>query len=1016
MLALVDTGSTLSYISVHGVRDLQNLHLAKTWIPSEKVIVANGSAETVNFTYDLPLEIQDHRFLLSVRYLPCLTGKLLLGLDAIQYLGLRMNGGDQTWHFPNSEESHPFESRIVDAAATTSSCGGLLTLSTSEKNLLDELLGKFQRMPLPPNSVTDLVKHHIDVQGHQPIRQKPYPVNPKLQEVIHKEVDKMLADGVIRKSSSGWSNPIVLVRKPDNTYRFCLDFRKLNNVTKKDAYPLPNMTSILDQLRSARYISKLDLTSAYWSIALDDDSCEKTAFAVPGRGLFEFVRMPFGLTNATASFQRLMDSLIGPELEPNVYSYLDDVIVVSDTIEQHLRLLETVLDRLHRSKLRINWAKCEFCMSEVTYLGFKVDKTGLKIDPEKLRPVIEYPAPRNLKELRRFLGMCSWYRRFIPDFAETTASLTKLLRKQQKWEWTEAQDQSFEALKQLLVSPPILSRPDFQHPFCVQTDASHSGLGAVLTQTIEGKEHVIAYASRSLSKAELNYTVTEKECLAVVFGCKKFRPYIEGYKVTVITDHSSLRWLHSLTNPTPRLARWALELQSHDLEIIHRKGALNHVPDALSRIPSCSSGESFPVCALNISDSEEDSWYSRKLLAVTEHPERHPDYQVVDNRLYRRRFDSLDLVLQGATEPWKLVIPDQQIPDVLREVHDDAAHFGVEKTYARLTKHYYFPGMWNKVNDYVRTCKACQEVKSPPLKPPGLMNSHPSDGPWQRVYMDLMGPYPRSSRNNVYILVIEDQFTKWVELTALRVASAQVVMEQFKKLVLHRYGAPSVVFTDNGTPFVNNLMSQLLRDLNIQHMRTPPYFPQSNLVERKNRDLKRLIRTYTDARQRNWDVHLSEFAFAINTTVHSSTGYTPALLNFGRELPSSNTVWSRSHPNVDPNNIQDAAPARHVEKLHHLKELYDLVNQNQMQASQRQTRYYNLRRRDVQYNPGDLVMRLNFKLSSAANHYNANLDKKWLGPFVIGRRIGPVIYELLRQDNSDAGRWHVRHLKPFFER
>jgi Retroviral aspartyl protease./Reverse transcriptase (RNA-dependent DNA polymerase). len=349
MLALVDTGSTLSYISVHGVRDLQNLHLARTWIPSEKVIVANGSAETVNFMYDLPLEIQDHRFLLSVRYLPCLTGKLLLGLDAIQYLGLRMNGGDQTWHFPNSEESHPFESRIVDAAATTSSCGGLLTLSTSEKNLLDELLGKFQRMSLPPNSVTDLVKHHIDVQGHQPIRQKPYPVNPKLQEVIHKEVDKMLADGVIRKSSSGWSNPIVLVRKPDNTYRFCLDFRKLNNVTKKDAYPLPNMTSILDQLRSARYISKLDLTSAYWSIALDDDSCEKTAFAVPGRGLFEFVRMPFGLTNATASFQRLMDSLIGPELEPNVYSYLDDVIVVSDTITFSLGI--QVL------------AKCKFCKS-----------------------------------------------------------------------------------------------------------------------------------------------------------------------------------------------------------------------------------------------------------------------------------------------------------------------------------------------------------------------------------------------------------------------------------------------------------------------------------------------------------------------------------------------------------------------------------------------------------------------------------------------------------------------------
>lgn len=1021
MLALVDSGSTLSYLSASGIEQLESLHLARTRITCERVIVANGRSENVNFAYDLPLEVQDQKFMLSVRYLPCLTSKLLLGLDAIHYLGLQMDGVEQTYRFPNSDQSYPFENLITDVvlpstSSTSTSCGGLVPLSSTEQKTLDKVLKRYQSDVIPPEAVTNLAIHHIDVQGYQPIRQKPYQRNPKLQAIIHEEVDKMLVNGIIRRSQSGWSNPVVLVKKKDNSYRFCLDFRKLNDVTKKDAYPLPNMTAILDQLRSARYISKLDLTSAYWSIPLDEASCEKTAFAVPGRGLFEFVRMPFGLTNATASFQRLMDSIIGPELEPNVYSYLDDIIIASDTLEKHFKLLELVLKKLHLAKLRVKWEKCEFCMSEVTYLGFKVDKNGLRIDPEKTRPVVEYPAPRNVKELRRFLGMCSWYRRFVPSFAETTGPLTKLLRKQQKWEWSDAQNQAFESLKSRLVSSPILSRPDFTQPFCVQTDASHSGLGAVLTQTIDGKEHVISYASRTLTKPELNYSVTEKECLAVVFGCKKFRPYIEGYKVTVITDHSSLRWLNSLNNPTPRLVRWALELQSIELEIIHRKGALHHVPDALSRIPSSSSAQNFPVGTINVVNSEEDPWYTRKMKAVADHPERHPDYRVVDGRLYRRRFDPLDLVLQEATEPWKLVIPKNQIPDVLREVHDGAAHFGVEKTYARLANLYYFPGMWNKVNQYVRSCRSCQEVKTPPLKPPGLMHSASSEKPWQRIYMDLMGPYPRSSKNNCYILVIEDHFTKWIEVTPLRVASANVIADHFQRLILSRYGAPEVVVTDNGTPFVNNKMQELLRSLNIVHTRTPPYHPQANLVERKNRDIKRLLRTFTDSRQRNWDTQLEQFAFAVNTSVHSSTGYTPALLNFGRELTAANTVWSQSRGRAHPDVSHDTTPALHVQHLRNLADLYELVQQNQLRSTQRQKVYYDARHRDMNLQPGDLVLRFNFKLSSAANHYNANLDKKWLGPFLIGRRLGPVVYELLREDGSDAGRWHVRHLKPFIAR
>lgn len=1010
----MDSGASLSYLSYNGLNKLKGIHLSKRKTYNERVVVANGRTEPIKTIFDLPLRIKDKEIFLSTRYLPSLTCDLLLGLDAISTLGLRVDGATQTWQMPGSEESFQFEHPQV--SGSNHSCHGISAIDETDQLRVKELVDRYRNQTIPADSHTDLVEHVIDVGDHTPIRQYPYQVNPKLQDIIYQEVDKMFSEGVIENSSSGWSNPIVLVKKPDNSYRFCLDFRKLNCVTTKDAYPIPRMNEILDRLSSSKYISKLDLKSAYWSIPLAQDSKEKTAFAVPGKGLFQFKRMPFGLCNAGATFQRLMDNLFGPELMPSVFVYLDDIIIISENLEHHLKLLEEVFQRLLRAKLRINWDKCEFGVSEVSYLGYRITENGLETDLDKVKPILEYPAPRNVKELRRFLGMCSWYRRFIPSFTEIVNSMSMLLRKEQRWTWTEKQQQAFDHLKSLLIRPPILSRPNFNHPFTLQTDASFSGLGCVLTQTFDNQEHVIAYASRSLQKAELNYTVTEKECLAILFGLKKFRPYIEGYRVTVITDHSALRWLTNLTNPTPRLSRWVLELQGLDLEIIHRKGALNHVPDALSRIPENNNLPVDTICMITQADQRDDLWYNNKKDLVEAHPERYPDYKIENNALYRRKFDSLEMVLEGSTEPWKLVVPRNQINTVLQECHDDSAHFGIQKTYDKLSLRYFFPGMWQSVVKYVKSCLACQQVKSPPEKPPGLMNSTPSERPWQKVYMDCMGPYPRSSANNQYILVIEDSFTKWVELAALRVISSRVICEQFKKLIVYRYGAPQAVVTDNAKSFVSHEMTQLLSQLGVKHIRTPPYHAQANMVERKNKDVKRMLRTYTDARQRNWDIHLQEIAFAANTSVNVSTGFTPAMLNFGRELsPINNTLYNKM--SLD-NNQQTLpfVPELQARNLRGLKDLYDLVQANQLQSSSRQAKYYDRNHRDVRFHVGDLVMRVNFKLSSAVDHYNAGLAKKFLGPFQVVHCVTPVIYELETEDGFPAGRWHIQHLKPFYRR
>ena len=335
-------------------------------------------------------------------------------------------------------------------------------------------------------------------------------------EAAQAEVDRMLAEGIIEPSESPWSSCPVIVPKSNGKHRFCTDFRLVNQVTKRDAYPIPHMDNIFDKLRSARYISTLDLSQAYHQIPLEAKSREVTAFTIPGRGLMQFTRMPYGLTNAPATFQRIMDNLIRPEWSPHVFAYLDDIVIVTESFDKHIKWLKIVLEALKKGNLQVNKNKSKFCVSEVKYLGYVVDANGLHADPDKIKPIAEYPAPTNLRQLRRFLGMMGWYSRFIPHFADYRAPLNQLTPKGVKWHWDTAQQEAFETLKLALTQAPVLARPDFTRLFCLQTDASDIAIAAVLTQDFDGEEHRIYYVSRTLTKTERNYTVTERECLAVL--------------------------------------------------------------------------------------------------------------------------------------------------------------------------------------------------------------------------------------------------------------------------------------------------------------------------------------------------------------------------------------------------------------------------------------------------------------------------------------------------------------------
>lgn len=1011
--AIVDSGATSTYLGDAGIKFAERLGYRSRRVASTATTIANGEKIECNKEFTLTLTLKHVTRKLAIRHFARLPVPLLLGLDALSALGMVVDHRRRVWSFSGCPETQ-YEFERLDSIPFANTLLKISDLEPSEtqrlSTFLDREIPKLRAAP----GVTDLIIHRMDVGNAAPIKQRYYPVTPIIREAMNAEVDRMLEAGVIEPSNSDWSTPIVMVKKPNHTYRFCLDFRKVNSVTKKDAYPLPYMSQILDRLRAAKYISTLDLSQAYHQIRLAPESREITAFTVPHRGLFQFTRMPFGLSNAPATFQRLLDRLIGPELEPHAFAYLDDIIIVNETFEEHLEWLKRVFDIVTGAGLLINPDKCDFCCTEVRYLGFRVNRNGLQVDPEKTAPIREFPVPTGIKPLRRLLGMASWYRRFVPHFAAIAAPLTKLTKKSQRWLWGEEQQLAFEKLREALVSPPTLACPDFNAKFTLQTDASMSGLGAVLTQELEGIEHPIAYASRSLSAAERNYSTTEQECLAILWAIRKFRAYLEGYQFTVITDHHSLRWLQNLKDPAGRLARWALQLAQYDFEVVHRKGALNHVPDALSRMfeddpPNRTDAvseledENWLALVTGIAggvrverepvDESSERWYARKLRDVQAAPARFPRWKIIENRLYVHRRTHRRVPAKGDYSEWKLVVPRAARDEVLRENHDEpqAGHLGVDKTYQRIFVSYYWPGMMRDVIRHVRHCETCQRVKSEQLPPIGMMGRRIVDEPWSVVAADIMGPLPRSHSGFCYVLVIQDLFTKWVECCALRKANGKRIGEALEDLVFSRWGTPQVLLTDNGTEFANNHLDVIARTRGIHRSFAPPYHPQANPVERVNRVLKTMMVSFIENDHKAWDEHLPEFRFAYNTAHHSTINNTPAFLNLGREPKPHNFYRRREEGELE---IEPLPPEEWSTRMQELESVRVRVTHDLEEAYQRQSAQYNKHRRDETFAKGELVLKRQRVLSSAANSIAAKLTTRYHGPFRIRELLSPGVVQV----------------------
>ncbi|KAJ8730401.1 hypothetical protein PYW07_017439 [Mythimna separata] len=465
-------------------------------------------------------------------------------------------------------------------------------LNSEETEALYSVCSQFSdvfHLPDDQLTSTDAIEHKIKTTSDDPIHVKTYRFPECHKKEVDSQIEKMLRQGIIKPSMSPWSSPIWVVPKKldasgQRKWRVVIDYRKLNDITIGDSYPIPNIAEILDQLGKSKYFSTLDLASGFHQINMSAEDSPKTAFSVP-KGHYEFTRMPFGLKNAPSTFQRLMNSALSGLQGIQCFVYLDDIVIYSYDLASHIDNLTNVFGRLRQFKLKLQPDKCEFLRKEVSYLGHVITDKGVKPNAAKVSAILDFPVPKTPKDVKSFLGFVSYYRRFIPDLSSIAKPLTNLLKKNVEFVWSNEHQLAFEILKNKLITAPLLIYPDFSKPFILTCDASNYAISSILSQGEVGKDKPIAYASRTLNKSESNYSTTEKELLAILFGCKTFRPYLYGRKFLIVTDHRPLRWLFNHSDPSSKLQRWRLKLEEYEYEIIYRKGKLNNAADALSRYP-----------------------------------------------------------------------------------------------------------------------------------------------------------------------------------------------------------------------------------------------------------------------------------------------------------------------------------------------------------------------------------------------------------------------------------------------
>lgn len=743
---------------------------------------------------------------------------------------------------------------------------------------------------------TGVIKHTIDTQGKGPIAQRPYRTPYKLQPEMNRQIQELLDKNIIRESTSPWASPAMLVAKKGGEYRLVVDYRKVNSITKPDSFPLPLISDCLDKMNKKTMFTTLDFKWGYHQILMSEESKEITAMIV-SNGLYEWNRLPNGLRNAPSLFVRTMQHILRDVLGKFCLTYLDDVIIFSDNVEDHIKHIKIVFDLIKEAGFKLKLKKCQFMKRKVVYLGHVASAEGISPDQSKIEKLANYKRPTSAEEVRQFLGASGYYRKFIKDYGKIARPLNLKTHKEnlkKPFTWDENDQAAFETLRTALITPPVLAYPDFTLPFVLNTDASSYAIGCVLSQVQNGKEKPIAYGSRQLNAAERNYSVTEKEALSVVYGVKQFKHYLSASSFKVINDHKGLQWLHKHKDADSRLGRWALSLSGLNYTIEYKKGVNCGNADFLSRLRVSAIREGSVEIDIK-KEQDEDRLckairlYLEKGELSEEDKEAMPIWAKEINlyTIHRGNLFREEPFPRRKERTLQLVLPFLLREKVLKELHDEptSGHLAFMKTYNKVKDMYYWPTMRNEILSYCQACEVCLANSKSKLRAP----LHPIDlatSPFQVLSCDFMGPItPVSPNGNKYIMVVTCYFSKWIEVIPLPDQTTETTLDALYKYVISRYGPPKILVSDRGTNLTSTLFRAVCDKLNIDKRYTTSYHQMGNgMTERVNRSLLSMLRKLLqDGSHCDWEKLLLDVAFAYRSSVHNSIKETPYFIVHGRD-------------------------------------------------------------------------------------------------------------------------------------
>ena len=856
--------------------------------------------------------------------------------------------------------------------------------------------------------------HKIHLKNDAPIYVKQFPVPEAYRSQLDLQVKEWLKMGVIKPTNSPYNSPIFVVPKKDGSPRYVLDFRKLNANSHTDKYSMKTVEECIGDIgRSGSTIfSTLDLSSGFWQLPLEAASQKLTAFTVQNLGQFQWTRTSQGLHSAPSQYQRLMELTV--KGLNNVIVYIDDLLVHNSEHDQHRLSLEQLFLRLRQANLKLNLPKCNFGSDNVTYLGFRLTPQGILPGTDKLAAVANAAPPTNVHQVRQFLGLANFFRTHIRNFSLISSPLNVLTRKDTVWRGGElpaAALQAFNELKSALCSEPVVNYPRKDRPYALIVDAasgndkSEGGLGCVLCQAdSKGQLHVIAYASRSLSKHEKNYTPFLLEMTACTWGIDHFSVYLRGRKFTLYTDHKPLEKLSTVHTKT--LNRLQQAMNEHDFVICHKPG--NEMPaDFLSRnVASISSILDNDLHLLQSQDefisdlirfkkfgvSPSDPLRSHYLRSIA--PSCFFEKDILWRRISRHNMPHRNVLLLP------LVLTD----DLIHETHSAllSGHEGITRTKERLLQSYFWPNMENKIGQHIAACQRCQSRRTTDRPRPPLLTPLPQCTSLnQRIHIDLMGPMRTSTQGKNFVLCMTDAFTKYAEICALPNKEAPTVARAIFERWICRFGCPIEFTSDNGKEFCNELTKELFKLLQIKHSHTTPYHPQCNAqAEVQNKVIAKYLASFVDKTTLDWPLYIAPMAFAYNTALHRSIKATPFFLTYGIDprLPSF----------PDPDLKRYYGQSDVAEWYATLQHCRQMAAQNNLSASNYMQSQFNKKASPYNYVIGQLVW-LDVRNFLGRNR---KLSPNWEGPFPISRVFDNGVVELIYKNNKKV-RVNVARVKPF---